>query len=48
MQILIFISKKHIPRLVIATSRTIGSAKKFVRITSGFGEGEFTEKIDSL
>jgi hypothetical protein len=29
-------------RLVIGTSRTIGSAKKFVRITSGFGGGEFT------
>jgi hypothetical protein len=24
-------------RLVIGTSRTVGSAKKFVRITSGFG-----------
>ena len=30
-------------RLVIGTSRTVGSAKKFVRITSGFGGGEFTE-----
>jgi hypothetical protein len=29
-----------ISRLVIGTSRTIGSAKKFVRITSGFGGGE--------
>ena len=28
-------------RLVIGTSRTVGSAKKFVRITSGFGGGEF-------
>jgi hypothetical protein len=27
-------------RLVIGTSRTVGSAKKFVRITSGFGGGE--------
>jgi hypothetical protein len=26
--------------LVIGTSRTVGSAKKFVRITSGFGGGE--------
>ena len=24
-------------------SRTVGSAKKFVRITSGFGGGEFTK-----
>ena len=30
-------------RLVIDTSRTVGSAKKFVRITSGFGGGEFTK-----
>jgi hypothetical protein len=30
-------------RLVIGTSRTVGSAKKFVRITSGFGGGEFTK-----
>jgi hypothetical protein len=29
-------------RLVIGTNRTVGSAKKFVRITSGFGGGEFT------
>jgi hypothetical protein len=29
-----------IARLVIGTSRTIGSAKKFVRITSCFGRGE--------
>jgi hypothetical protein len=28
-------------RLVIGTSRTVGSAKKFVMITSGFGGGEF-------
>ena len=32
-------------RLVIATSRTVGSAKKFVRITSGFGGGEFTKTL---
>jgi hypothetical protein len=28
---------------IIGTSRTVGSAKKFVRITSGFGGGEFTK-----
>jgi hypothetical protein len=28
-----------ITRLVIGTSRTVGSAKKIVRITSGFGGG---------
>jgi hypothetical protein len=32
-------------RLVIRTSRTVGSAKKFVRITSGFGGGEFTKTL---
>ena len=32
-------------RLVIDTSRTVGSAKKFVRITSGFGGGEFTKTL---
>jgi hypothetical protein len=32
-------------RLVISTSRTIGSAKNFVRITSGFGGGEFTKTL---
>jgi hypothetical protein len=32
-------------RLVIGTSRTVGSAKKFVRITSGFGGGEFTKML---
>jgi len=26
--------------MVIRTSRTVGSAKKFMRITSGFGGGE--------
>ena len=31
--------------LVIGTSRTVGSAKKFVRITSGFGAGEFTKML---
>jgi TRAP-type C4-dicarboxylate transport system permease large subunit len=30
-------------QLVIRTSRTVGSAKKFVRIISGFGGGEFTK-----
>ena len=34
-----------ISRLVIRTSRTVGSAKKFVRITSGFGGGEFTKTL---
>ena len=32
-------------RLVIGTSRTVGSAKKFVRITSCFGGGEFTKTL---
>ena len=32
-------------RLVIGTSRTVGSAKKFVRITSGFDGGEFTKTL---
>ena len=32
-------------RLVIGTSRTVGSAKKFVRITSGFGWGAFTKTL---
>ena len=32
-------------RLVIGTSRTVGSAKKFVRITSDFGGGEFTKTL---
>ena len=35
----------YITRLVIDTSRTVGSAKKFVRITSGFGGGEFTKTL---
>ena len=34
-----------IARLVIGTSRIVGSAKKFVRITSGFGGGEFTKTL---
>jgi hypothetical protein len=38
-----FIWKYANTRLVIGTSRTVGSAKKFVRITSGFGGGEFTK-----
>jgi hypothetical protein len=33
----------EVSRLVIATNRTVGSPKKFVRITSGFGGGEFTK-----
>ena len=32
-------------RLVIGTSRTVGSAMKFARITSGFGGGEFTKTL---
>jgi hypothetical protein len=36
---------KHLTRLVIGTSRTVGSAKKFVRITSCFGGGEFTKTL---
>ena len=32
-------------RLVIGTSRTVGSAKKFVRITSGVDGGEFTKTL---
>ena len=35
----------HFSRLVIGTSRTVCSAKKFVRITSGFGGGEFTKTL---
>ena len=31
--------------LVIGTSRTVGSAKKFVSITSGVGGGEFTKTL---
>ena len=32
-------------RLVIGTSRTVGSAKKFVRKNSGVGGGEFTKTL---
>ena len=35
----------YVTRLVIGTSRAVGSAKKFVRITSGFGGGEFTKRL---
>jgi hypothetical protein len=35
-------------RLVIGTSRTVGSAKKFVRITSGFGGGEFKKTLPKV
>jgi hypothetical protein len=51
------IKKIIITRLVIGTSRTVGSAKKFVRITSGFVTmcsirtdllKQENEKIDSL
>jgi hypothetical protein len=34
--------------LVIGTSRTVGSAKKFVRITYGFGGGEFTKTLHKV
>ena len=44
--IIIFIANKTLEaRLVIGTSRTVGSAKKFVRITSGFGGGEFKKTL---
>ena len=36
---------RMLSRLVIGTSRTVGSAKKFVRITSGFGGREFTKTL---
>jgi hypothetical protein len=39
------IRETDITRMVIGTSRTVGSAKKFVRITSGFGGGEFTKTL---
>ena len=42
---MLFISSLARARLVIGTSRTVGSAKKFVRITSGFGGGEFTKTL---
>ena len=38
-------SEVGLSRLVIGTSRTVGSAKKFARITSGFGGGEFTKTL---
>ena len=37
--------KNHYTRLVIGASRTVGSAKKFVKITSGFGGGEFPKTL---
>ena len=40
-----YFSSFHYTRLVIGTSRAVGSAKKFVRITSGFGGGEFTKTL---
>ena len=40
-----FIFCSYYARLVIGTSRTVGSAKKFVRITSGFGGGEFPKTL---
>ena len=46
LQYTLFENLWHLPtRLVIGTSRTVGSAKKFVRITSGFGGGEFTKTL---
>ena len=39
------ISWRTISRLVIGTSRTVGSAKIFVRITSDLGGGEFTKTL---
>ena len=39
----IFCMNSRFTRLVIGTSRTVGSAKKFVRITSGFGGGGVPE-----
>jgi hypothetical protein len=46
MKIVLKCPEKYIKaRLVIGTSRTVGSAKKFVRITSGFGGGEFTKTL---
>jgi hypothetical protein len=35
-------------RLVIRTSRTVGSAKKFMRITSSFAGGEFTKTLHKV
>jgi hypothetical protein len=35
----------RLARLVIGISRTVGSAKKFVRITSGIAGGEFTRTL---
>ena len=43
--LLLPLSSWHDSRLVIRTSRTVGSAKKFVRITSGFGGGEFPKTL---
>ena len=37
-----------ISRLVIGTSRTVGSAKKLVRITSGFRGGDFTKTLRKI
>ena len=41
----LLISTMTSTRLVIGTSRTVGSAKKFVGITSDFGGGEFTKTL---
>ena len=40
-----FVTGATVLQLVIRTSRTVGSAKKFVRITSGFGGVEFTKTL---
>jgi hypothetical protein len=39
------IVRSYFTRLVFGTSRTVSSAKKFVRITSGFGGGELKIEI---
>ena len=43
--IVLLLNNSNIARLVIGTSRTVVPAKKFVRITSGFGGGEFTKTL---
>jgi hypothetical protein len=43
--IIVFYLGEYTDGFVFGTSRTVGSAKKFVRITSGFGGGEFTKTL---
>jgi hypothetical protein len=43
--VFLHIQKSVYSRQVIGTNRTVGSAKKLVRITSGFGGGEFTNTL---